>query len=72
MKLLMPAGRRRVALRTTLVPLASRCAAVAYGILASDHAVLAGASPARITGRRQSFAIVDLAVLEPTACKYKK
>jgi len=65
----MPAGCRRVALRATLVPVASRYTAIAYGILASDHAVLTRASPAGIASRCQSVAIVDLAILEPATCE---
>lgn len=61
----MPAGRGGITLRTTLVPATSRCAAVTYGILACDHTVLTCASPARISGRRQSFAIVDFTLFEP-------
>jgi len=69
MELLMPAGCRRVALRATLVPVASRCTAIAYGVLAGDHAVLTRASPAGIASRRQSVAVVDFAILEPAACE---
>lgn len=65
MELLMPAGRGGITLRTTLVPVASRCAAVTYGILAGDDTVLARASPARISGRRQRITVVDFAVFKP-------
>jgi len=65
MEFLMPAGRSGITLRTTLVPVTFRCTAVTYGILASDHTVLAYASPARISGRRESVAIVDLTLFEP-------
>lgn len=69
MELLMFAGRLRIALRTTHVTLAVRCTAVAYGILASDHAFLACASPAGIFGWRESIAVVDFAPFVPAACK---
>lgn len=61
----MPAGRGGITLRTTLVPVALRCAAVTYGILASNDSVLAYASPALISGRRQNVAIVDFTIFEP-------
>lgn len=69
MEFLMPAGCRGIALRATLVPLASRRAAIAHWVLAGDHTVLAGTSPARVAGRRQDLAVVDFAVLEPAACE---
>jgi len=65
MELLMPARRGGVTLRTTFVLVASRYAAVTYGIFASDHTVLARASPARISGRRQCVAVIDFTIFEP-------
>jgi len=61
----MPTGRGGITLRTTLIPMASRCAAVTYGILASDHAVLACASPARISGRCQRVTVGNFPIFEP-------
>lgn len=69
MQLLMLAGRLGVALRTTRVILTVRCAAVAYGVPAGDHAILASASPAGIFGRREGITVVDLALFVPAACK---
>lgn len=66
----MSAGRCGIALRTTFVPVASRCAAIAYEILASDHAILTRASPARIFDLRPSVAIVDFMAFEPATYKY--
>lgn len=66
----MPAGRCGIALRTTFIPMASRCAAIAYEVLASDHAVLTRTSPARIFLLRPSVAIVDFATFQPAAYKY--
>lgn len=64
----MPAGRRGVALWAALVRATVRRAAVAYGISAGDHAVLARASLAKVIGWRQCVAVVDFAALEPAAC----
>lgn len=65
MELLMPAGRSGITLRTTLIHVASRYAAVTYGTLASDHTVLACASLARISGRRHRCAVVDFTIFVP-------
>lgn len=66
MKLLMPARGRWIALRAALVPVTTGGAAVANGIPAGDDTVLARASSARITGRRQSLSVLNFLVLEPT------
>lgn len=65
MKFLMPAGGCRITLRTTLVSVTSRGAAVADRISTGDHAVFTHASSARVACWRQGHTVSNFSIFEP-------
>lgn len=65
MKLLMPAGRGRIALRAALVPATAGSAAVANRLSARDDTVLASASSAGVACWRKTLAVRNLPSLVP-------